>query len=291
MNKFMLAAANSRPAGRFGKRRQPAVQEDGPGHQPRGPGVHLDRRLCGRNRGRRLVQRQGQRCRLRGRRNAGYNYQLANNIVIGVEGDLSWMPLQRGASSSFTYKGVTANYRKVDATWLGTARGRVGYAFNNVLVYATGGIAGSDVTGQLSRAAWTVGGGLEYAFNRSWSVKAEYLYVGMEKQNATVVNAAGAVIGTQKRAADFSVARLGIDSRRFLSPLGPAPGQACSKTGLPEAIQGKAPPVRPAGPFHFTRSAARASPRGGPGEPSQRRLAQKRWMLSQASSSSSFEVA
>lgn len=142
----------------------------------------------------------------------GYNYQLANNIVIGVEGDLSWMPLQRGASSSFTYKGVTANYRKVDATWLGTARGRVGYAFNNVLVYATGGIAGSDVTGS-SRAAWTVGGGLEYAFNRSWSVKAEYLYVGMEKQNATVVNAAGAVIGTQKRAADFSVARLGVNYR------------------------------------------------------------------------------
>ena len=138
--------------------------------------------------------------------------KLANNIVIGVEGDLSWMPLQRGASSSFTYKGVTANYRKVDATWLGTARGRVGYAFNNVLVYATGGIAGSDVTGS-SRAAWTVGGGLEYAFNRSWSVKAEYLYVGMEKQNATVVNAAGAVIGTQKRAADFSVARLGVNYR------------------------------------------------------------------------------
>ena len=58
-----------------------------------------------------------------------------------------------------------------------------------------------------------MGGGLEYAFNRSWSVKAEYLYVGMEKQNATVVNAAGAVIGTQKRAADFSVARLGVNYR------------------------------------------------------------------------------
>lgn len=89
-------------------------------------------------------------------------------------------------------------------TTYGTLRGRVGYAFDRVLVYATGGLAwgeqdhgfGCDAArvpvtngcqkkkgGQafyVSKSpidiGYTVGGGVEYGITRSWSIKAEYLF-------------------------------------------------------------------------------------------------------------------
>ena len=69
----------------------------------------------------------------------------------------------------------------------GSIRGRVGYAFDRVLLYATGGVAFAGINGSIStpfgydsasttRVGWTVGGGLEYAITNNWSVRAEYRY-------------------------------------------------------------------------------------------------------------------
>jgi outer membrane immunogenic protein len=77
-----------------------------------------------------------------------------------------------------------------------TVRPRVGWAFDHVMVYATGGYAfatyqvvdsynfivgmpgqQSDVTAKLS--GWTAGAGVEYAFYKGMSLKLEYLYLGM----------------------------------------------------------------------------------------------------------------
>jgi outer membrane immunogenic protein len=63
----------------------------------------------------------------------------------------------------------------------------LGYAFNNVLLYGTGGLAfggvqdkltylGTTVTADATRTAFAAGGGVEYAFNPAWSAKVEYLY-------------------------------------------------------------------------------------------------------------------
>ena len=70
---------------------------------------------------------------------------------------------------------------------MGTVRGRVGYAFDQVLVYGTGGYAWADNRITLSalnvsisdsqfHSGWTVGAGVEVMFAPKWSVKAEYLY-------------------------------------------------------------------------------------------------------------------
>ena len=74
---------------------------------------------------------------------------------------------------------------------MGTVRGRVGYAFDSVLIYGTGGYAWSDnrlsatllgVSGSDSQfhSGWTVGAGVEVMFAPKWSVKAEYLYKSLE---------------------------------------------------------------------------------------------------------------
>jgi outer membrane immunogenic protein len=74
--------------------------------------------------------------------------------------------------------------------WQGSARGRVGWAFNQILLYATGGWAFAHITNTYdttafgggfasisgTRSGWTVGGGAEYALNKNWSLRAEYRY-------------------------------------------------------------------------------------------------------------------
>lgn len=110
---------------------------------------------------------------------AGYNWQ-AGNVVFGLEADGSWADV----SASATTLDVTLS-SKIDA--LGTVRGRIGYAVNNVLFYGTGGYAwidnklsistlGLTVSDTKFRSGWTVGAGVEAFFAPQWSVKGEYLY-------------------------------------------------------------------------------------------------------------------
>ncbi len=64
-------------------------------------------------------------------------------------------------------------------------RGRVGYAFDGIMPYVTGGLAVGDIRasapgfpgGSSTNAGWTVGGGLEFALPGNWTAKAEYLHV------------------------------------------------------------------------------------------------------------------
>ena len=47
----------------------------------------------------------------------------------------------------------------------------------------------SRCSDRTTRAGWTVGGGVEYALNRNWSIGAEYLYMDFGKDT---LNSAGA---------------------------------------------------------------------------------------------------
>jgi outer membrane immunogenic protein len=109
----------------------------------------------------------------------GYNWQTGN-VVFGLEADAAWADL----SASGLVGGLTLS-NKIDA--LGTVRGRIGYAVNNVLFYGTGGYAwidnkltvsalGGSVSDTKLRSGWTVGAGVEAFFAPQWSVKGEYLY-------------------------------------------------------------------------------------------------------------------
>ncbi|MBB3771889.1 MULTISPECIES: outer membrane protein [Ancylobacter] len=107
----------------------------------------------------------------------GVNYQFDNNVVIGIEADL------QGGDVSASRWGYES---KMD--YFGTVRGRIGYAFDHILPYFTGGFAygHSKLTDQLTGfsdsqnlTGWTVGGGVEYALTNNWTVKAEYLYMDL----------------------------------------------------------------------------------------------------------------
>ncbi len=123
----------------------------------------------------------------------GYNWQFAPTWVAGVEADIQGADISDTATVKLNDLSANAS-AKLD--WFGTVRGRVGYLITpTTLLYATGGwayghtktsvIVPSDFEFSLShdRSGWTVGGGLEYAFNSVWSLKAEYLYMDLGQDN------------------------------------------------------------------------------------------------------------
>jgi outer membrane immunogenic protein len=115
----------------------------------------------------------------------GYNLQIGQ-WVAGLEGSVDGTSLH-GTRTSAGPLVVTMSTRP-DVQ--GSIRGRVGVAFDRVLIYGTGGAAFSGITNNYSlgfpfflsesdtktRTGWTVGGGLEYAVTNNWSIRAEYRY-------------------------------------------------------------------------------------------------------------------
>lgn len=85
---------------------------------------------------------------------AGYNYQ-AGQWVVGVEGDIDWSGV-RGTNGNRSATAVcngpvaaggTGFACATENSWIGTVRGRVGFAVNNVLFFGTAGVAFGDVKG------------------------------------------------------------------------------------------------------------------------------------------------
>ncbi len=112
----------------------------------------------------------------------GYNYQTGT-WVWGAEGDFDISTMKANAVCG-------AGTCETKNTWLGTARGRLGYAgWANWLPYFTGGAAMGDIkatnsaltSANKTKLGYTIGGGVEYAMMSNWSVKLEYLYVDLGK--------------------------------------------------------------------------------------------------------------
>ncbi|HEY5378323.1 MAG TPA: outer membrane protein [Pseudolabrys sp.] len=111
----------------------------------------------------------------------GYNWQNGQ-FVFGAETDLQFS----GADDTF------APF-KFSNPWFGTLRGRAGVAFNNVLLYATLGLAYGDLRAQSAgldetrtEVGWTGGVGLEYGFAPNWSARVEYLYLDLGSRGFTL---------------------------------------------------------------------------------------------------------
>jgi len=119
---------------------------------------------------------------------AGYNRQFSNRLVLGVEADSSFpspIDVPRLAPAPFN----------TSIDYVGTLRGRVGYAFGPWMPYLTGGFAWghthvivNDAAGGLLatvkgyQTGWTAGAGVEFAVIGNWSAKAEYDYIDLSRR-------------------------------------------------------------------------------------------------------------
>ena len=118
---------------------------------------------------------------------AGYNWQVNRNLVVGVESDIELADITGSGISSLG----NAHHTSID--WLGSVRGRIGFAADSTLFYLTGGLAYGGVSIDRSAGAgfapfasstglntgWTLGGGIEHAFSRNITARIEYRYTDL----------------------------------------------------------------------------------------------------------------
>ncbi len=203
---------------------------------------------------------------------AGYNMQFGS-FVAGVEGDINYLDRKNGGNGAFPAPAnVTAGFddrtdfavsRGGNSNWFGTARGRLGFAFDRALIYGTGGLAFGGKNGSFgvnqrdytenctvavvggacaangtfttnanrglsstgggnNNIGWTLGGGVEYAFTNSISLKAEYLHVSLGDNSRTFTTLASAAPGATMAAGNtitiresnkFDIVRAGVNFR------------------------------------------------------------------------------
>ena len=122
----------------------------------------------------------------------GASYQVGA-FVFGVEADGDWA--DAGGFGTLTSTGLCAGGCLTNNSWLATARGRFGYAFDRLLVYGTAGAAFGDIRANYSNDAvssatepgWVAGAGVEFAFAPNWTAKAEYLFIDLADGSCTTV--------------------------------------------------------------------------------------------------------
>jgi outer membrane immunogenic protein len=113
--------------------------------------------------------------------NIGYDFDLTNNWIFGVEADANIGDIKDSVVPAF---GPSSVEQKLD--YFGTVRGRLGYAMGSNLFYGTAGWAwghgvrsavGTPVaSNSQSLSGWTVGAGIEHAFTPNVIGRLQYLY-------------------------------------------------------------------------------------------------------------------
>ena len=173
--------------------------------------------------------------------------QSYGGIVAGVEADADALTNKKTG----TFLGVGTNQATIyrsKTDFVGTVRGRLGYAFGNVYVYGTGGFAYggvrdnitsfnaagvNDFLGSINKiqTGYAYGGGVEYAIptasfinffhSSAVTVKAEFIHYDLSATNALVASQTGTANSfTTRIHNDGNIARLGVNYK-FGSPAAP----------------------------------------------------------------------
>lgn len=135
----------------------------------------------------------------------GYNWQFAPTWVIGLEGELGYIGIDKDrlVVGDIANTAGDQNFIGVRYQGYGTIAGRLGWANGPWLLYGKGGAAVARIRNQaadvdpplidptdftsVNKTYWgyTAGGGLEWAFARNWTAKVEYLYMDFGDQRST----------------------------------------------------------------------------------------------------------
>jgi outer membrane immunogenic protein len=159
----------------------------------------------------------------------GCDYQFASNLVIGVEGSASGSTM-RGSALVGLPAGNPGDLALVQANtdFLASVTGRIGYAFDNVLLYGRGGFAvagdkytvsGGDLAGSGpftfqgadNRYGWIVGGGVDWAFARHWSMNVEYDYYRFGSGNVLMTDQFSGATGVVDVRQTVQVVKVGVN--------------------------------------------------------------------------------
>lgn len=126
----------------------------------------------------------------------GWNWQV-DSLVLGVDASLSYVDIDQDSPFASTPTGPDG-VLTTELQFLSTIRGRVGYAFDNFLIFAAGGLAVAKVDATLEgdsgsgfgspedenwHTGFTVGAGVEAKLSDAWSARLEYSYVDLGEED------------------------------------------------------------------------------------------------------------
>jgi outer membrane immunogenic protein len=168
----------------------------------------------------------------------GYNYEFPSHWVAGIEADIDGAHLTSSKSLCLTVVTVVCGNRDTQIEDFGTVRARLGYAFDNILVYGTGGWAWGNISNatqttclgtecpatsalkpqiptsssSATPSGWAAGAGIEWGFLPNWALRAEYLHLqlnGVTEDRSGFLGPARPVFVTAHQSSD-----LGVDAVR-----------------------------------------------------------------------------
>ncbi len=183
----------------------------------------------------------------------GYNWQVSR-LVFGVEGDWQWTRASYSFCRETDFLSVPCSDNgrgfvtvQSETRGIGTLRGRLGYAFDRVLLFGTGGLAVADLRDTITTdcrvagcahdgsknlsaqnfssmsTGWVVGVGAEVMLSPNLIVRSEYLHVDVgsvsDKLNLALVNcSSGGPCGASwSRNQRYDIGRIGF-SYKFGAP-------------------------------------------------------------------------
>jgi outer membrane immunogenic protein len=172
----------------------------------------------------------------------GFNYQFAPYWVAGIEADIDGAGINGSTNTcSATTAGVAVgcDTAALKLTDFGTVRGRLGYAWNNMLLFGTGGFAwgqnstthtgtcvgpgcpaaslpfaSNSPTTSTTFPGWAAGAGAEWGFLPNWTLRLEYLHLGFNDVTTNYVFS-GTVVGLPFTTATHTSANSGVDLVRL----------------------------------------------------------------------------
>jgi outer membrane immunogenic protein len=149
----------------------------------------------------------------------GYNWQpVGSQWVFGIEGEVGYIHLNKSVLDINAPIGSANGFDQTTiGDWYAVIAGRLGYAFDRVLVYGKGGVAFVEkdynytdacvvapcgpatlaLSNSDTQITWAAGAGIEWAFAANWSLKGEYLYLATRETTtqSAIAGGTGAAAG------------------------------------------------------------------------------------------------
>ena len=127
---------------------------------------------------------------------AGYNAEVGNGVVAGVEGDVGYSGVE-GSNAGTEVKGGAE----------GALRGRLGYAVTpDILPYVAGGgaarsmkVSEGGVSDRNTALGWTAGAGVDVKLSQNVFVRGEYRYTDYQDKSFTTAQGTRDVDSTDNR--------------------------------------------------------------------------------------------
>jgi outer membrane immunogenic protein len=156
----------------------------------------------------------------------GCDYEFPSSFVIGIEGAASGSTVRGSKNVVLPLGNPDVALVQANTDFLASLTGRVGYAFDNVLVYARGGaaLAGDkfevsgaftglpfDFRGLDDRFGWVVGGGVDWAVTPHWSVNVEYDFYDFGHRNVLMTDGINGFAGPVDVKQTVQVVKVGFN--------------------------------------------------------------------------------